>query len=177
MIAHVAGTFCCGKSTLIQQFRDSTTSDISVWDVKENFHNKHGIIKNGKMDFELYNKKLPLLEDAVFDFIYSHRWHLCIVESSGFNTSLNLALYRFAPVLKEIYLTVPDDLIERCHAREENEETVRKFANKYEAFVNDNRIVTYSEKQALMALQTARGCFYRNTVQIEDLGEPFNSEK
>lgn len=166
MLVHLAGTMCCGKSTLIQKFKDQYKSQgvMSIWDIKENFHNKHGIIKNGKMDFELYNKKLPLLDDAIFDFIYSHRWQLCIVESSGFNTSLNLALYRFAPILKEIYLTVPDDLIARCTARNENEETVRKFANKYEQFVFENKIVLYSEKQAMMALQAAEGAFYAHSI-------------
>jgi GTPase SAR1 family protein len=159
-VIHLAGTFCSGKTTLINTFVNSTLSPIAMWDIKENFHNKHGIIKNGKMDFELYAKKTPLIEDAIYDFIYSNRWRFCIIESSGFNTHVNLALYRFAPVLKEIYLTVPDDLIARCEKREENEETVRKFANKYEQFVNDNRIVTYSEKQAYKALEMARGTFY-----------------
>jgi hypothetical protein len=134
--------------------------NISSWDIKENFHVPHGIVQDGKFNFELYNEKLPLIEDELFEFLKKEAGTIRIIESSGFNTNLNLALFRLAPAVKEIYLDIPEDLDSRAEERGEDPHKVFEFADKYMKFVEKNNIVLYSERQAKRALILAEKQFY-----------------
>jgi hypothetical protein len=151
-LVHLCGSFCCGKSTLIESFKKRGQGNISSWDIKENFHVPHGITKDGKFDFDLYNTLKGTIEDELFEFLKSNADKIKIIESSGFNTNLNLALFRLAPAIKEIYLEVPEDLDARAEERGEDPNQVFEFSEKYMKFVEKNNIVLYSERQAKRAL-------------------------
>lgn len=150
-IVHLAGTFCCGKTTLINKFKEKNPL-VASWDIKEDFHIPRSILEGGKFNIDLYMKQVGDIEDELFMFFKDNHETICIVESSGFNTYVNMALFKLTPAMKEIFLDVPNDLEDRANSRGDDIVEVNRFADKYMKFVEKNNVVLYTELQAKRAL-------------------------
>jgi len=135
---HIAGCMCSGKSTLIKQIVQSQSYLISTWDVKEDFYIPNDIIKNGVMNWELYKEKKSLIRKAIADFLVQSRKTIRIIESSGVNQTINLALNDYTLGPKTIWLLEPSvPRLERCvKERGGDIESALKFRKQWIAHVD-----------------------------------------
>jgi hypothetical protein len=121
---------CSGKTTIIERARE-TYSDIKVWDIKNDFYLKREILKDDKVNWDLYNAFASYIESDIDKFFEENSQYPIIIESSGLNKSINLAIKKYS--LYPLYLKAPDEetIIKRADARDGSHDTAVRIRNVY----------------------------------------------
>ena len=125
-VVHLVGGICSGKSYVRSEL------GLPGWDIKEDFYIKHGIIKNGVMDWNQFNKHAPhMCKDvrAAYEKAKSEGAHVFIIESSGSGKWINNILRREFHEHIRLILKSPDDteLRKRCEKRGDNYDNIIDF--------------------------------------------------
>ena len=115
MIFHVFGGQLAGKTTVIKKL-DPTV--FAHWDIVEDFYVKHKIIKNNKMDWDIWQMKHNLIERDIKQFVKDNKDKHIVIESSGRNKEINRVIKQLGEITP-VYMGVPTQ-----------EETTQRAKNK-----------------------------------------------
>lgn len=130
MAVHLFGAMCAGKTTVINRVQE-IVPDVRVWDIKNNFYIPKGIIKNNKFDWDLYSMRSHLIQSELKAFFECNREYPIILESSGLNRNINLAIkgYGFEPV--QLETPKIDVLLARAKKRDGSTERVEQIRDAF----------------------------------------------
>jgi len=127
---HIIGTMCSGKTIVIEKTRE-TFHLLESWDIKTNFYLPERIIVNDKFNWDRYEVKAHLIGKRIETFIEENERSPIVIESSGFNTRINMAVKN--KNFKLIVLNSPSrkELKRRAEKRGDSIDKVYDFALKY----------------------------------------------
>lgn len=127
---HLFGPMCAGKTTIIERARENYPN-IKVWDIKTDFYLKRKILKDGKVDWDMYNAFTQYIEEDIDKFFNTNKKHPIIIESSGLNKYINLAIKKYH--LYPLYLKAPDEetIIKRADDRDGSHDIAVRIRTAY----------------------------------------------